>query len=315
MRKCFSVLSCTIFLSMGCCGTLLAQEVDPEVWAAWSLRNNLGPGSNWRDHLDIAPGSMGPNALPVPDRFAGRLSSHFMFAAEHGRHFMPGERSEDFGIRMLIPFGKNVNFRTRYIMREWYRYSDSLALARNTLTPAGSGSTSGDVVFDVLMQVLDQDRFPLSVLMGLHVKTASGEALEAMRYTDAPSYAFDLTLSRDIGALRLYGGGGFYVWQRFSLGAPQNDAFSYLGGLSWSGAAFQQNSLNAKGAVQLRSELSGYSGWTDGRDDIMLWRNVLEWQPAAAGWYTGLWIEKGFQDFSYTSIRLVAGRQFNWARG
>ena len=286
-------------LAIALAPTSRAQDVAPADFAAWAARNDYAPGRDWRSYLLIAPGNMGPNALPVPPAVSGRVDTVVTLSLAVSAHYAPGDRAQDLTLAAAYPFGRRASLRVRYTLREWYRYDEAVALERNALRPAGAYSAAGDVWVEGVFQVLRQRARRPDVALTARIKTASGGDLEGMRYTDSPGYWFDVSAGRDVrlgtaGAwtLRPYASAGFFVWQRFGESAPQNDAVTYAIG-----------ARAERGRSSLWLEGAGYAGYTDQLDQPLVLRGG---GGLALGrrWRLEARVAHGLHDWAYTSFSL-----------
>ena len=284
------------------------QDVSAADFAAWAARNDYEPSRDFRSYLDISPGNMGPNALPVFGTVRGQVDTAASFGVSLHTHWAPGDRATDIGLAAKHPFGRRASLRVSYLLREWYRYDESVALSRNTVRGAGRGSAAGDVYVDALFQVLAERRKQPGVVLSARIKTASGGDVEAMRFTDTPGYAFDVSAGRSFRTDRLswrpYAALGFYVWQRFGQDNPQNDAFTYAGGVQLTGLR-----SDGKGASFVASaEVAGYIGYTEQADAPAVLRAEGSYSLGAnAQLRLGLRVERGLHDWDYTSAGLRLG--------
>ena len=279
----------------------LAQDVSPEAFAAWATRNDYAPGRDWRSYLLIAPGNLGPNALPVAPTIAGRVDTAIALSATANVHRAPGDRATDLTLAAAYPFGRRASLRVRYTLREWYRYDEAVALARNALRPAGSYSAAGDVWVEGVFQVSRQRARRPDVALAARIKTASGGDVEGLRFTDSPGYWFDASAGKDVrvgaaGAwtLRPFASAGFFVWQRFGESAPQNDAFTYAGGLR-----------ARRGPWWGWLEAAGYAGYTGLDDQPLLLRTHLT-HELPAGFALAATGTVGVRDWPYGSLGFTA---------
>ena len=279
-----------------------AQDVAPADFADWAARNDYAPGRDWRSYLLIAPGNMGPNALPMPPTVTGRVDTAITLSLAGSAHYAPGDRASDLTLAAAYPFGRRASLRVRYTLREWYRYDAAVALERNALRPAGAYSAAGDVWVEGVFQVLRQRARRPDVALAARIKTASGGDLEGLRYTDSPGYWFDVSAGKDVrlgaaGAwtLRPYASAGFFVWQRFGEDSPQNDAFTYAAG-----------TRAECGPLSVWAEGAGYVGYTGRLDQPLVLRGG---GGVALGqqWRLEARLAHGLHDWAYTSLSL-AGR-------
>ena len=279
-----------------------AQKVSPQAFSNWAVRNGFQAGQDWRSYLLIAPANMGPNALPVMTCIRGQADSLASFSVSGNIHTMPGDRANDLAAELRYPFGERASIRIRYVLVEWFEMSEEIALSRNVLRAELSGRAYGDVSVDGLFQAIKNHPQLPDFTIGVRVKTASGTALEAMRNTDAPGYAFegsfgkDYFLKRQNVVLRPYASGGFFVWQRYNRETPQNDAYTYSIGCSQHSKTF-----NAY------MEWAGYSGWMRTQDQPMVVRGGISTNGRLTVY---LDLSKGIRDFDYLTVG--AGVKYAW---
>ena len=292
----YCIVFCTAFAKT------YGQKVSPEAFDNWAGRNNFVQGTDWRDLLDISPGNMGPNALPVMQSIRGEVDSLASFRISGNYHTAPGDRASDLAAEFRYPVGDRASLRIRYVLFERYSLSEELALQRNALREDLDGVAFGDVTVDGLFQVIEgHNKFP-DVTIAVRVKTASGTDLEALRNTDTPGYAFEGSFGRDFVlpkgdvVLRPYASGGFFVWQLFGPQATQNDAYTYAVGC-------------AQRFAKLNSfiEWAGYSGWMQELDQPMVVRGGIRTNGKLG--YT-LDISQGLRNWEYFTIGL--GLKYEW---
>ena len=129
-----------------------------------------------------------------------------------------------------------------------------------------------------------------------------------MRFTDTPGYAFDVSAGRSFRTNRLswrpYAALGFYVWQRFGQDNPQNDAFTYAGGVQLT--CLRSGSEHASFVAS--AEVAGYVGYTEQADAPAVARfEGSTFVGAGSHLRLGLRIERGLHDWDYTSAGLRLG--------
>lgn len=243
----------TFFLSNG-----QEKTADYSWWNELHGWESGDPG--WRNWMKISPGYLGPNALPVPEVKKGFISSDFEIEISASTHFSSEDPTQDISGRLFIPFAKNKIAIEMYgVAVEHFAFSETIRNERIARDEDGKGFAVGDFYFSTLIQISKNRKFP-NTLLRLATKTASGNQLEAARFTDSPGYFFDLSFSKDYGenedvVFRPFGSFGFYSWQTNDELNLQNDAFLYA-----FGADFEKNNWLFSGA------LSGYSGYKNRRD-------------------------------------------------
>ncbi len=301
LLKRLHILLCCLIFSLAFAKTY-GQKVSPEAFSAWAARNNFVSGTDWRDHLDLSPGNMGPNALPVMQSIRGEVDSVASFRIGGNYHTAPGDRTTDLALELRYPFGDRASLRIRYVLVERYSLSEELALSRNVLREDLDGVAHGDVTVDGLFQLIKgHAKFP-DFTVAIRVKTASGTDLEGLRNTDTPGYAFEGSFGKDFVlpkgdiVLRPYASGGFFVWQLFGAEATQNDAYTYSVGLA-------QRFAKVNSFV----EWAGYSGWMQELDQPMVIRGGVRTNGRLA--YT-LDVSQGLRNWEYFTIGL--GLKYGW---
>lgn len=226
----------------------------------WNDVHNWQPGDeNWRSLMKISPAFLGPNALPVPDVKKGFLPPSTEVEIMVSSHFHKEDPTRDISGKVYIPFAKNkIAFEMYGVALEHYAYSEKIRNERYSRDEDGKGFATGDFYFSTLIQVFHNRVFPNTVFR-IAGKTAPGYQ-DAARYTDSPGYFFDLSFSKDIsltgtGTFRPFGLIGFYCWQTYDEGTPQNDALMYA-----LGADFEKNNW------LWSASCSGYSGYKNNGD-------------------------------------------------
>jgi hypothetical protein len=259
-----------------------------------SWQNDYPADAHWTEYISISPGMMGPNALPVPELYDGKIKSKAEFAIGGRVNAIPGDTTYSTSVYIYVPFVKNrVGIEVISTPKEYYTYSDELADKIHSLKT--SGSESGDIYVNTYFQLLQQSGHRPDLTLRVGLKTASGGATESARFTDAPGYYFDLSAGKDIiqkgdAKLRLSAMLGFYCWQGYDLDLPQNDAPLYGGSISFIRKKFKAE-----------SSIRGYYGYKDNGDRPLVVKFKLD-IPIYNNWSFRIAGEKGITDFLYTGI-------------
>jgi hypothetical protein len=126
-----------------------------------------------------------------------------------------------------------------------------------------AGITSGDVRVGARFLLVNERRRRPALGVQLVVKSTTGKGLDALRFTNAPGYVFDLLAGKDVlagrrVALRALAKVGFLAWQ---VGhGRQDDAVDF-------GATLRATFASG---VSLAGEIRGYTGWRDHDDPVVL---------------------------------------------
>jgi len=230
----------------------------------WNNIHGWEPGDpGWRNWMKITPGYLGPNALPVPEVKKGIIGKGTEMEITFSNHFNTEDPTQDLSARFLIPFANNrIAIEMYGVVFEHFAFSKEIRDERYARDRDGKGNAVGDFYFSTLIQVIKDRKFP-NTLFRFATKTASGNQLEAARYTDSPGYFTDLSFSREFnqkvsGTIRPFAMIGFYCWQTNDELNLQNDAFLYGLGIDY----LKNNWL-------FSASCSGYSGYKDEHDKPM----------------------------------------------
>lgn len=279
---------------------LFSQENN---WQWWNDVHDWKPGDpGWRNLMKLSPGYLGPNALPVPEAARGYIPGSGEILTSLSRHYHPEDPTQDLSFHLKVPFydGK-VAIEAFGVLLENYNYSESFRNSSFSRDEDGKGMTQGDFYFAALVQLAKDRRFP-DTMLRMACKTASGHAYAA-RFTDTPGYFLDLSFSRSFDLsrrmqMRPFTMLGFYSWQTYNEGTPQNDALLYGAGTEVRNERWQ-----------FCGNISGYSGYMKLHDKpvVVTLEARHDWQYTAAqvAWLHGL------RDWDYQTFRLSFIWKFN----
>lgn len=214
----------------------------------------------WRNWIRITPGFLGPNALPVPHVQKGEIRELSEAEIIFSNHFHHGDPTRDISAYLFWPFAQGAVAIELYgVAIEQYAFTEEIRNERFARDRDGKGIAVGDFYFSTLIQLIRNRNFPNTVLR-LATKTASGNNLEAARYTDSPGYFFDLSFSKNLGQpatgiVKPFAMAGFYTWQTNDELNLQNDALLYGAGADF-----------VKDSWLFSASLAGYSGYKNERD-------------------------------------------------
>jgi hypothetical protein len=271
-----------------------------EDWMWWNIKHGWQVGmSSWRTFIHISPGYLGPNALPVPEIKKGLVLQGNQFELGCDLHFRTGDPTQDISAKYYRSFADDkIAIEIYGVLLEHYHMSDTIRDERIARDYDGKGFAVGDLYFSTLIQLAKDRKFP-DTMLRMACRTASGNQLEAARYSDCPGYFFDFSFSKKYTCqnpqttFRPYLSLGFYCWQTNDDMDFQDDAYMYGGGaeLKWA-------------SCSLSNCLSGYSGYKHLRDKPMVYtldfvkkvkRNAFRFQFL---WGLNDWTYKTFK-FSY----------------
>ncbi len=248
---------------------------------------------------------MGPNALPVPEIFDGRLPGNSTFEFSWENHFSSGDNTGNIYTELFLPlFSERAGVRLSMVPFEYYQMDTLTRDLRRARDFDARGVSVGDVYVGTYVQLVRDHQSLPDVLLSATIKTASGGNLQAARFTNSPGYFFDistgkkLTLGGFVEAVRPYGVAGYYVWQTYRDDYFQNDAFIY--GLGC---------VLTFGNYSLDNYLGGYSGYIGEGDKPLVYRLTLQTKCNSHINFI-LRFQQGIRDFGYTSFRV--GARYQW---
>lgn len=280
-----------------CCYLPLSAQCG--LWETWF--NQGGPP--WHQWITLAPGLMGPNALPVPEIGKGEMPTDLVFENRMDAHFMPGDKTRNLFTSLSVPFSKRIAAQLYFVPLEHYDLSCELRLKRHTQWGReGTGFAIGDVYFGTVMQLVkDKPKWP-DILLRMYARTASGNKLYNLRFTDTPGYFFDLSFGKNLSApigesIRIYGMSGFYVWHTFAERNHQNDAFLFGTGLDWQ-----------FGDWKVANQVGGYLGYIGVMDKPVVYRGEVQYKKRQ--WEYFFRYQKGLHHFEYHTFS--AGVKFHY---
>ncbi|MCB0667968.1 MAG: hypothetical protein KDC80_19210 [Saprospiraceae bacterium] len=287
------------FLLMGLCCLAFSPQGKAQDFTWWNSIHNWDGHTHWSRYIKLAPGFMGPNALPVPEINKGKLGSESSLQTAWETHFNPGDRTSNIYTRLYLPLATNkVGLSLELIPYERYHLNTTTRDARRVRDYDGTGSAFGDLYLGTHIQLLRNRRKLPDISVSINLKTASGNGLNAARFTDTPGYFFDLSMGKSfsihnsvIDTIRPYTMLGLYVWQTYQIDHYQNDCFLYGFGFDIESEKFI-----------ISNALTGYSGYIGDGDRPLVYRLTLQSQFEK---YPNLSVrfQEGLSDFPYTSWR------------
>lgn len=235
----------------------------------WTCEECTQRPSQWYKCLVIAPGYMGPNALPVPEIQTALVRNRLELEVTSENYFGKWDNTHNLFVKAYIPIAKGKVAVEMYgVPLEYYRSAEQIQ-AERMIVPWNYKKeeyTIGDLYVGTIVQILRDKKYLPDVSISAHFKTASGGNLKNARFTDAPAYFFNTAFgkvlpfrSRWLDYVHFYANFGFYVWQTYSDSFPQDDAFLYGVG------------INLKsGKYMLHTQTGGYQGYIQQDKPVVL---------------------------------------------
>ena len=264
----------------------------------WAQRVNWDGITPWKFYLTLAPGYMGPNALPVPRMQEGIIQDRSYLELRPEYYGGRGDQTYDIAGQAYYPIVPGrIGLSAYMVGYEWYQMEPSVRDFRRARASDGKGASLGDFYFTTIFSLLrDHEKWP-DLAIDVNLKTASGERLRDLRYNDAAGYSMNLSFGKSFGrdssqlSMRIHGMIGFYIWQIFHISQQQNDALTF--GL---GVRIQNKKWN------IHQRVSGYIGYRDERDRPLQYLVDLHRKSGMLDY--GIGYTYGIRDFPYYSLRL-----------
>jgi len=281
-------------------GFSLHAQLSQDKW--WEKLHQWDGVTPWQSFMQLSAKYMGPNGMPVPEINKGAIPDYSYLELGGAIHNSIGDHTENGFFNLLYKAGDRAAFNVYFVPYEEYDM-DTLTSrhTRNTRDYDGSGHSVGDVYLTAYWQVLKEKYFLPDVLLNFGIKTASGNNLEAARFTDAPGYYFSISTGKTImfksaffKSIRPYLLCGDYIWQTYEVNHKQDEGLWYGLGIS----------LNTRYFI-LDDNISGYSGYF--RDGDMPQVNKISFTSAFDAFVNiRLLYQYGIRDYNYRSTMFSA---------
>ncbi len=249
----------------------------------------------WQEYLDLGSGGLGANALPVPFFHHHKIGKQVIFSNQYQFHLNPDDPTHNWLTSLEVPFAERISVKMWMVPIEYYNTSKSLRNQRKIRQFEAKGWSVGDFYFGTFINIIKENRRTPQVILSANLKTASGNNIEAGRFTDTPAYYFDLTAAKSFKVqenfdCRPYLAAGFYAYQTYFGLHAQNDAFLYGVG----------NTFTAPKLIWT-IEVNGYSGYLNIGDQPVILRTSFTYD-ISEHIHLAVNAQKGLRDFPYTSI-------------
>lgn len=259
--------------------------------------------SKW---IQVAPGKMGPNALPVPEMDYAEIGNHSWLTTGAHLNIMKGDTAINsyLDLHWAVAPGK-VAVKLWGNPTETFRQSNEIRNQRQIYyDDKGWMTAGGDLWVSTFIQLLrHHEKFP-DLAVNYTLKTTTGSVLHA-RYTDSPAHYFYIAAGKSyfpdnvfIDEIRLAGMGGIYIWQTNKVEMAQDEGPLYEAGLKLRHRDFM-----------LYNELGGYNGYGAygfmGVGDFnhpIVYRTRFIRQGKFFNW--ALEYKTGWNDFNYSTFKL-----------
>ncbi|SHF38446.1 hypothetical protein SAMN05444274_10513 [Mariniphaga anaerophila] len=208
--------------------------------------------------MQVAPGTLGPNALPVPEMDYARVAGSSGVEAGIHSHFMIGDTAVNTWLSInwvVVP--EKVEVRIWGFPSETCRMTNDIRDQRQIYYDDDGWTThQGDLWISTRIQLLKNHRSLPDITLNYSFKNTTG-LMRHGRYSDAGTTYFYVAIGKSfypasgfLHEIRVAGLGGFYMWQTNKVEMAQDE-----GPLVEAGVQFRRNNLT------LSNEIGGYFGY------------------------------------------------------
>ncbi len=286
--------------------TVPAQSRSTENWINYGSSHK----SKW---LQITPGKLGPNALPVPEMDYASIETQSSFKAGIHSHFMKG----DTAVNSYLAFQWTV-VPEKVAVKLWGYPTETFHMTNEVRDERqiyhddeGWQTANGDLWISTFIQLLKNRKKWPDIVLNYSMKTTTGTVADA-RYTDGMAHYFFLSVGKSfllhnpvINEIRIAGMGGFYEWQTNKVEMAQDEGPVFQAGIK----------LKHKSFI-LANEFGEYNGYDaykfigeKGFNHPIVYRLKLIKQSKHFDWK--LEYKTGWQDYNYTTFKFEAAYYFD----
>lgn len=250
--------------------------------------------------LLIAPGSMGPNALPVPEIMNGNVGTDFLFKFSIDNYYRDngGDNGHTAFINIRFPVVQNfMAFELNWDLIDYFRTTNRVRdLIQLYKDDPGWGTEIGDIILTTYIQITQENKFTPAIMLSSSLKTTTGSVFDG-RHIDLPAHWHYFSLGKYLYTnhyfkWRLNGMLGYYFWQTNERNLEQDEG--PLWGL--------ENQLNYK-KLEIGTGFSGYKGWKFyGHDRPILFRSRFVVNNKKVNYFVDY--KTGLRDYPYSSIKV-----------
>lgn len=253
----------------------------------------------WQRYLIISPAYFGPNAFPTPDIKTGLLQTNLELETALEGHYNAHEQTHNLFTKLIIPLVKDkAILQLSMVPIEFFSHDTLIRDQRFSRNYEGKGHASGDLYIGTVIQLLkDHPKWP-DLVLGINLRTASGNEFGSARFADAPGYYFDFSAGKSyplknpkLQSIRLYAMLGFYVWQTNVADHIQDDALLF-------GTGFQLDSKK----ISFSNEIGGFYGYQQNGDQPIVLRSRIKTKRDKSLNFS-FQFEHGIHDYNFRSIR------------
>jgi peptide methionine sulfoxide reductase msrA/msrB len=278
---------------------------EPPTW--WQVIHNYNPSKSWYEYMTYSTSYFGPNALPVPEVYDGRVPLKSFAEISTDAFWGFGDQTQSLSMRLgWTPLPGRVSFSVWGVLGEHYRTTISVRDARASQIESGRGQLLiGDFYLSSLVNLFDEKAFRPNLNLEVVLKTASSKSPADARFMDTPGYWFNLTTGKSlflrgswVDELRFVGNLGFLCYQLNAF--HQNDAPLYGGKV-----------LVTAGKLTWDAGIHGYSGWVQNGDKPLVLRYGFQYDLGNRSFF--MHFQHALRDYPFRRLQVGFKYDFDFS--
>jgi len=285
----------TLLSIMLCMLATTVFAMDPPQW--WKDVHHYNPDKSWYQYMTYTSGFFGPNALPVPELYDGRIPLKNQAEVSTDVFWGYGDQTQSLSTRLVyaaIP-GK-LTLSGWGVLVEHYRTITAVRdLRASQVENPEETFLIGDFYLSALIGLFHEKRLQPDLNLEIVLKTSSSKTSSSARYFDTPGYYFNLTAGKSIhfkgsflNELRFVGNFGFLCYQLNQ--EHQNDAPLFGGKM-----------LLSAGKWTMEGGIHGYSGWLEQGDKPLVLRGKINFKAGPANVFVQY--QQAFRDYPFRRLQ------------
>ncbi|MDZ7847116.1 MAG: hypothetical protein U5L96_10280 [Owenweeksia sp.] len=129
--------------------------------------------------------------MPVPNTETGNMPKRLQLQLAGEAHLNPGDQTQNLFTRLFIPFkGARVGISLSMVPIEHYLMDTVTRDLRAARDYDAKGFSLGDLYIGTHIQLVRQQEKLPDIMLSINLKTASGNNLYAVRFTEYPGLLF-----------------------------------------------------------------------------------------------------------------------------
>ena len=162
------------FLTFVCLVFSTFASAQDEDFGWWNDKHNWDGITPWNSYINVAPGTMGPNSLPVPEMRNGMLDTVYSLTLSGETHLAEGEFVANAYIEANIPIKKAVSMQVTWYPYEYFETDTTVRDFRAARTKEAKGSATGDLYIATVIPIVQNHIKWPDIVIGLDIYAVFG---------------------------------------------------------------------------------------------------------------------------------------------